>query len=279
MKRSLMLKLLTIITLLSFELLAKSLEDRIKSYEKHRVNANPNIQLKKLNLEFKKDLIDGWSGYLFKISLKYQGKDINTTDIIFSNGKLITSDLKNLKGFDFKKLMYPKLDDRYYDDSRRIAGNKNAKHKLVIFSDPLCPNCTYDLPRIYKDVQANKDKFALYYVSLPLDRLHPTVRTLIKASYIAKQQGIKDVKYKLYTANFERFFDPYEEKDNQKALDAFNKVFKTKITMAQIDDPKLNKKLEYDIKLSEEAYIQGTPTLFLDGDVDLTRSKYKQLIK
>jgi protein-disulfide isomerase len=83
----------------------------------------------------------------------------------------------------------------------------------------------------------------------------------------------------LYTAKFERFFDPYATKDNQKALDAFNKVFGTKITMSQVNNPKLNKKLESDIKLSDEAYIQGTPTLFLNGDVDLTRSQYKKLIK
>jgi protein-disulfide isomerase len=56
-------------------------------------------------------------------------------------------------------------------------------------------------------------------------------------------------------------------------------VFGTKITMSQVNNPKLNKKLESDIKLSDEAYIQGTPTLFLNGDVDLTRSQYKKLIK
>jgi protein-disulfide isomerase len=268
-----------ITSLLGISLSAKSIEDRVKSFEKHRLNANPNVELKTLDLAFTKKLEDGWTGYLFKVSLKYQGKDIETTDIIFSNGNFATPELRNLKGLDQKRLMHPTLDARYYDDSRLIAGNKNAKHKLVIFSDPLCPNCTADLPRVMKDVQANPKKLALYYVSLPLDRLHPTARTLIKAAYIAKEQGVKNVKYRLYTAKFEKFFDPYATKDNQKALDAFNKVFGTKITMAQVNNTKLNKKLESDIKLSDEAYIQGTPTLFLDGDVDLTRGKYKQFIK
>lgn len=279
MKRSLMLKLLMITSLLSLSVLAKSIEDRVKTYEKHRLNANPNVQLKNLKLDFKKELEDGWTGYLFKISLKYQGKDVETNDILFSNGNFVTSELKNLKGLDQKRLMHPKLDYRYYADERRIAGNKNAKHKLVIFSDPLCPNCTGDLPRIMNDVNKHPNKLALYYVSLPLDRLHPTARTLIKAAYIAKEQGVKNVKYKLYTAKFEKFFDPYATKDNQKALNAFNKVFGTSITLSQVNNSKLNKRLNRDIKLSDEAYIQGTPTLFLDGDVDLTRGKYKRLIK
>lgn len=279
MKRSLMLKLLTIVSLLSLSLSAKSIEDRVKSFEKHRLNANPNVKLKTLDLAFTKKLEDGWTGYLFKVSLNYQGKDVKTTDTLFSNGNLVTPELRNLKGLDMKRLMHPKLDSRYYDDSRLIAGNKNAKHKLVIFSDPLCPNCTADLPRVMKDAEANPNQLALYYVSLPLDRLHPTARTLIKAAHVARAQGVKNVKYRLYTAKFERFFDPYATKDNQKALDAFNKVFGTKITMSQVNNPKLNKKLESDIKLSDEAYIQGTPTLFLNGDVDLTRSQYKKLIK
>lgn len=279
MKKSLMLKLLMMISLLGLNSLAKSIEDRVKSFEKHRLNANPNVQLKALDLKFKKKLQDGWTGYLFNLSLNYQGRDVQTSDILFSNGNLVTSELLNLKGIDQKRLMHPDLDFRYYDDSRLIAGNKNAKHKLVIFSDPLCPNCTATVPKLIEDTNANSDQLALYYVSLPLDRLHPTARTLIKASYIASEQGMKNMKYKLYTANFEKYFDPNTMRDNKKALDTFNKLFGTNISMAQVNNPKLDKKLETDIKLANEAYIQGTPTLFLDGEVDLTRVKYKKAIK
>ncbi|HIP13469.1 MAG TPA: hypothetical protein EYG73_12220, partial [Arcobacter sp.] len=75
------------------------------------------------------------------------------------------------------------------------------------------------------------------------------------------------------------FFDAYKNKDNQKSLDAFNKVLATSITMKQINNKKINEKLEYDMKLANDAIITGTPTLFLDGEIDLTRSQYKKFIK
>ena len=278
-KISLTLKLLSLAIVLSLSttLLAKTIDEKVHSYEKHRLKANPNITLNSVKLVFKKDLGEGWSGYVYDLDLVHKGKQIKTTDTIFSNGAMVTADLKLLNGLDLKRKMHPTLDKRYYTDSHLIAGNKNAKHKLVIFSDPLCPLCIEDTPRIIKDVQANPNKLALYYVSFPLD-MHPTARTLSKASMIAHEQGVKNVEYKVYTAGFSFFFDAYKNKDNQKSLDAFNKVLATSITMKQINNKKINEKLEYDMKLANDAIITGTPTLFLDGEIDLTRSQYKKFI-
>lgn len=279
MKISLMLKLLTITILLSTSLFSKSFEKKLLSYEKFRVSQNPQAEIKNVKLAFTKDLGDGWTGYLFKIDLKYKGKDIKTNDILYSDGKVVTSELKKPTGFDYKMMMHPTLDSRYTDKKNLIAGNHNAKHKIVIFSDPLCPNCTMVMPEILKDVEANPKKLALYYISMPLDRLHPTARTLIKASKVAVAQGVKDVHMKVYTAKFDKFYDPYSEKDNQKALDAFNKVLGTKITMKQLENKKIVSELKHHIKLSDEAMIAGTPTIFFDGEVDVMRNKYKSVIK
>ena len=59
----------------------------------------------------------------------------------------------------------------------------------------------------------------------------------------------------------------------------FNKEFNTKITMDQINDKKLNDKLKHDLKMSEDAFVNGTPTLFLDGEIDKSRSKYEMFLK
>jgi protein-disulfide isomerase len=276
-----MLKLSIVTTLLSTNLFASNdiNDKKILSYEKHRVAQNPQVQLKEIKIAFTKELEDGWKGYVFSLDLNYNGKDIKTNDILFSNGKFVTSELKKPTGLDLKRTLHPDLDSRYYDKKLLIAGNSDAKHKIVVFSDPLCPNCTSLMPELIKDVEAHPKKLALYYVVMPLDRLHPTARTLAKAAKIAKEQGIQDVDYKVYSAGFEKYFDPYEEKDNQKALDAFNKVVKTNITLAQVNSPKINEELEKSIKLSDDAMIQGTPTMFFDGEVDLTRTKYKEVIK
>ncbi|MCK5293821.1 MAG: thioredoxin domain-containing protein [Arcobacteraceae bacterium] len=279
MKISLMLKLLSLISLVTLSLDAKSIDEKVYSYEKHRIKSNHNIKLNSLKLVFKKDLGDGWYGYVYDLDVTVKDKKINAKDIIFSNGSMVTAELKQLKnGLDLKRKMHPTLDKRYYQDSHLIAGNKDAKHKLVLFSDPLCPICTDDVPLIIKDVQKYPKTFALYYISLPLD-MHPTAKTLSIASKIAKYQGVKNVDYKVYTAGFEKYFDAYESKDDKKSLDAFNKVLKTNITMSQIKKVDMERKIQADIKLSADAFVNGTPTLFVDGEIDLTRSQYKKFIK
>ena len=280
--KSLMLKLLTIAglsILISTNLFgADDIAKKLTSYEKQRISANPQVQLKSLQLAFVKNLDDGWKGYLFKLSVVLQGKTINTTDIIFSNGKQVTADLRKVTGFDYKRFMHPTLSAKYYDKKRLIAGNANAKHKLVVFSDPLCPNCTAEVPDIIKDVKANPKLFSLYYFAFPLD-MHPTAKALSKAAMIAENLGQKDVTYRLYTADFEKFFNPYELKDEKKAIDVFNKIFKTNIQLADVNNTKITIELAEDMKMSEEAFIGGTPTIFFDGEVDVMRNKYKEKIK
>lgn len=275
-----MLKLLTITSLLSISANAapSNIEKKLFSYEKQRVSANPAVQIKDLKLAFSKKLENNWTGYLFTISLVYQGKNVTTNDVLFSNGTEVTGELKKLTGFDYKRMMHPTLSAQYYDKKRLIAGNQNAKNKLVVFSDPLCPNCTSTMPELIDDVRKNPNLFALYYYSFPLD-MHPTAKTIAKASKLAEAKGIKDVTYKLYTGNFDKFFDPYELKDNQKALDSFNKVFKTSFSMNEVNNSAIENSLADDMKMADKAYVNGTPSLFLNGEIDVTRSNYKRMIK
>ena len=275
-----MLKLLTIISLLSTSLLSSTLDDKILKYEKKRISKNKRIKLKDVKLFLEKDLKqDGWIGYVFDVSINIQGKDINVKDILFSNGKMIAPDLINIEyGQSFKKMMYPKLTSKYYDKRFLIAGDKNSKHKIVVFSDPLCPNCIDMMPNLIKDIQKNPKQLSLYYIPMPLD-MHPTAKLISKASIIAKKQGVKYVTYKVYTANFEEDFDAYEERDNQKVLNIFNKKLNTKITMKQINSQELKRDIQYSSKLSDDAMVQGTPTMFFDGEIDPMRNKYIQYIK
>ncbi len=278
-----MLKLLMIPSLLITSIWANKVEDQILKFEKNRISKNKRIKLKEIKLFLKKDLNqNGWVGYVFDLSIVIKGKDkkdIKVKDTIFSDGKMISPELINIKTRQsFKKMMYPKLSSKYYDKKYLIAGNENAKHTLVLFSDPLCPICTEVVPEIIKDVQNNPNILALYYIHMPLD-MHPTAKLLVKASILAHQQGIKNIDYKVYTANFEKDFDAYKEKDKKKVLKIFNKRFKTKITMKQINSKKLNNKIKYDLNLAENALVNGTPTLFFDGKIDTMRNKYEKYIK
>ena len=281
----LMLKLSMILSLLSSSLIANTVEDNLLKFEKQRIKraiARAKGKVNSIKIILKKDLKqDGWYGYVFNLDIEVQDKNIIQKDTLFAKDNLIAPDLINTKTKrSFKDMMYPTLTDKYYSKKHLIAGNPNAKHKMVIFSDPLCPICVDEIPFTIKDIIDNPENIALYYYHLPLD-MHPTARTLSKASMIATQSGIKNVDYKVYNANFpEKYkFDAYEDKDNQKILNFFNKEFGTNITIKQINDPKLEKLLKADYQMSEDAFVSGTPSMFFDGVYDITRSKYEKILK
>ena len=283
--KSLMLKSLTIASLLSSSLLANSAknDDILLKYEQKRVAGfikRINGKINNIDIVLKKDLQkDGWYGYAFNLDINIKGKDVSQKDFLFAKGDLIAPELINVKTKrSYKDMMYPNLSKEYFSKKHLIAGNPNAKHSLVLFSDPLCPICIDEVPMIMKKIMDNPKNIALYYYHMPLD-MHPTAKTLSKAAMIAKEMGIKDIDYKVYNTDFSNFYDTYKEKDNKKALDKFNEIFKTNITMAQIGEKKYSDNLKDDLKMAEDAFVNGTPTVFFDGVVDKTRSKYEEFLK
>jgi len=68
-----------------------------------------------------------------------------------------------------------------------------------------------------------------------------------------------------------------EKEAPQKILDGFNKVLKTKLTLQQINDRHIRQKILKDVKMAEDALVQGTPTIFVNGEIDRTRLKYESI--
>ncbi|MGB3751404.1 MAG: thioredoxin domain-containing protein [Arcobacteraceae bacterium] len=279
-----MLKLLTILSLLSSSLYAnENLDEKILDYEEKKISTllqRQNIELNDVSIALKKDLKqNGWHGYVFNLSFTVKGQRLTQKDTLFTDGNLITPELINARTKrSYKNELYPILGEKYFDKAHLIAGNADAEHTLVLFSDPLCPICVDEVPTIMKNVMDNPEKIALYYYHLPLE-MHPTAKLLSKAAMIANEMNINDVDYKLYTTDFSQYFDAYNEKDDAVALMHFNRIFDTEITMEQINDPKLEERINYELGMSNDAFVNGTPTLFLDGQIDKTRMQYEKYLK
>jgi len=287
-----MLKSLMMVSLLSSGLNANSKQEQLLiKYEKNRIGSilkRQGIDLNKVDIVLKKDLgYKNWEGYAFNLNFNVKGKEINQKDFLFSDGKVIAPELIDIKTKrSFKDKMYPTLTKNYFSKEHLIAGDPNAPHTMVIFSDPLCPICVDEVPMIMKKVIDNPKNIALYYYHMPLD-MHPTAKTLSIASAIARDMGIKDVDYKLYTLNEkyfygedkDRVYDPYVEKSSQKALNYFNKHFKTDIKMSDINKKRYQEKIKYDEEMAEKAFVNGTPTIFFDGEIDKTRDKFTKYLK
>lgn len=271
-------KILSLSVILSASLFAN--DSTVIDFEKKRVAQNPNVKVKDVKVNVKKDLpLAGWNGYILDVEAIVQEKSLKVKDILFSNGDYIALDLIDAKtGKSLKDLVTPNLTSNYYDKTKLIAGNHNAKDKIVVFSDPLCPFCMEYIPEVINYVNKNSDSIALYYYAFPLVQIHPASEALSKVIEVAKNKGVKDIELKAYKTDWETYFSP-KENDEKKILEAFNKELKTNIKLEEIASKDINEKLSKDMSMGEEVMVTGTPTIFVNGVKDTTRELYKTLGK
>lgn len=271
-------KILSLSVILSATLFAN--DNTVIDFEKKRVAQNPNVKVKDVKVNVKKDLpLAGWNGYILDVEAIVQEKSLKVKDILFSNGDYIALDLIDAKtGKSLKDLVTPNLTSNYYDKTKLIAGNHNAKDKIVVFSDPLCPFCMEYIPEVINYVNKNSDSIALYYYAFPLVQIHPASEALSKIIEVAKNKGVKDIESKAYKTDWETYFSP-KENDEKKILEAFNKELKTNIKLEEIASKDINEKLSKDMSMGEEVMVTGTPTIFVNGVKDTTRELYKTLGK
>ncbi|MEO1954037.1 MAG: DsbA family protein [Campylobacterales bacterium] len=278
-----MLRLSLTTLLVSSSLFASSPDADLKEFLTDKFKHNPRI------LDLSVDIVDknkvesleakeaknDWYAYVIKVkaTVKNKGKkkDLTQKMIWFSNGTIITPDFIDMDTGDSLKDDYPSFDEAYYKKENLIYGDVDAKHRVAIFSDPLCPFCKMFVPKAIKEMKKEPKKFAVYYYHFPLENLHPAAPTLTKAAIVAQMQGVKDVVLKLYKVKVD-----YKETDVKKILKAFNKTMGTDITPKDLESPRVKEQITFDEKVADEAMVGGTPTVFFDGKLDKSKKKYKE---
>jgi len=271
-----MLKLLAITLLTGSLVYAQDSGKKIADFLSEEFSDNPrlnSVDVKVSDVLPLKDL-KSWNAYIVDVeaTLKDKPKEkIQQRMIWFSNGEIITKELTKMSsGESFVDLVKPDMKPDSYSKANLIYGNENAKHKVAIFSDPLCPFCRGFVPGAIKEMKKDPKKFAIYYYHFPLARLHPAAVVLVQAAAAAEYKGIKDVVLKLYSVEI----NP-NEKDVSKILAAFNKAVGTNITVKDMQDPAVKKMLEFDQKVAQKLMVGGTPTVYFDNKIDQTKKKYK----
>lgn len=275
---SLMSKLL--ITILTLSSLVCANEDQLEDFLQNGIGSNPNIISLDINIvkKIKLDKPKGWSAYIVQLSgkakLREKEEEISQQSIYFvsSDGVLATELYDLQSGKKLSSSIAPDFNEKYYDKAHLVFGDENAKHKVVIFSDPLCPFCRTFVPEAFSYMKKYPKTFAVYYYHFPLKGLHPAAVTLVDAAVAAELKGHKDVVSGLYSVNINA-----RESNVQKILDVFNKVQNTNITKADISSEEVKMHVKHDMKVAQEHLVNGTPTMFLDGKKDPTKLKYKRI--
>lgn len=271
-----MLRLLSIILLVSNTLLADTTNEKLEEFLVDKFEENDRIKSVEVKVQESVPLKDlkGWSGYIVEVEAYLKenpSKQVKQRMIWFSNGQMITKELVDMEsGRPLVDLVKPKFQNKFYKKENLIYGNENAKHKVVLFSDPLCPFCKGYIPGAIQDMKKDPKKFAIYYYHLPLERIHPASTQIVKMATAAELQGVKDVTLKMYDIKV----NP-RETDVKKILEAFNKAVGTNLSEKDINDIKVLRHVNNDFDTANELMVAGTPTVYLDGKMDESKKGYK----
>lgn len=296
MKKTIFLSSVASIMLMSSSVLASTTEqisNTIKVTQIKALKSNPNFtfqNLKFLKVEEIKDL-DSFKRYIFQATLKLKtdGRVINPSYSVFSNGKYTTSKFMDINtGVSLEQAIKNKeqaiidskftLDKKYYKESNLIFGDKNAKNKVLVISDPLCPACIGTVPSVISALSTKKD-VALYYYDYPLS-IHPAATTISKAIMFLKDKGDKEIVNKVYTAELEKKYPGITRWTNEEnILDIFNKVLmKGKKPVTSSDIAPYTEKLKKEMEIGDAVYLTGTPTFIINGKKDSNRQKLRAVL-
>ena len=273
---SLMWKLLATTLLLSSLANASTTTKSIEEYLENEFVDNPKISdldAKVISEKPLKQLI-GWKSYIVNIHAILKGKskrEINQKMILFSNGQVISQELVDIKnGKRFTTMVTPDFQKKYYKKENLIYGHADAKHRVAIFSDPLCPFCKEFAPQALSYMKKYPKTFAVYYYHLPLVRIHPASAIIVRAAVVAKHQGVRDIDINMYKMKISS-----HEKNVKKILHEFNRVTGAKVTEKELSSPYVEETLKADNSIAENMMVRGTPTVYFDGKKDNSRKRYR----
>jgi len=272
-------KILVLMALLTWQLSAVS-NDGVHYYIKEYIEKKMHSPVNKIETISSYEIkgTNGWEVYFLSLDLNIKMGSVSRKktipQIIFTKGNKIAFSLKNKFNQDYKRILKPKVPESAYDDEHLLVGNKNAKHRILVMSDPFCPHCQKIVPVLIDDVRRNPNKFALYYYHLPLLRIHPASDTATKAMHLFHERGEIGNLKKLY-----RLVVNPKEKNPFVVLDAIKRKTGVKLKLSEINSVKILDALAFDLEMKKRLMVTGTPTIFIDGIWDYTRMAYKDYLK
>ena len=277
MMMSLMSKLL--MSSLAVTMVASAAGFDIAKFVKSNVIKNPQVKVNRVKTVTTKDIPgkNNWKAYLLMVDLTFKGKTVKEPMTVFvdETSGLATMSLMSAKtGEDYQRTIKPNMPDSYYDEAHLISGDKNSKHKVVIFSDPQCPFCMTFVPKVVKEVKDSPENIALYYYHMPLLRLHPVADVLTRVMEVLQKEGKKELAMKVYSLKISA-----KETNEDSILAELKKQLDIEVSKDAIGKADIKAAVKKDMEMATQMMVRGTPTVYFDGEYDSTREKYKAFIK
>ncbi|MBN2722407.1 MAG: DsbA family protein [Campylobacterales bacterium] len=278
MRKLLVMMLLTMTAMVTIACSAKENVDEktILKFVKNQVVKNKDVKVLGITVLERKNVkeLPGWEVLLVTLQLEYNNQKLDAPETFFVRDNVITPVLVDLKtGINYRDEIKPTVPNEVYNKNHLLAGNVNAKHKILVFSDPLCPFCQEIVPELLNAAKSNPDVMAVYYYHLPLKQIHPASAVLTRIMEVAQKQGKNDLVAKMYTLQI----DPSDTNETNlintvKAQTGFE------VTPAQINSPEITNALTRDEQMASRLMVTGTPTIYIDGKLDKLREGFRDLL-
>lgn len=250
-------------------------KEDVEHYFKHSLIQNPSYELQDIEIIESVVLpMVGWYLYFVEAEFLVNGKSDKMTIPFFSNGNVISGSLYDMeRHMEYRNRFKPSVPDNLYSDEHIIAGDKKAKHKILVFADPLSYHSRKIITPLFEAVKENPKEMVLYYYHKPMDSEHPASYLLEAVMNRAQKEGRMDVFFGMY--NFE-----IKPLSNVKdILSQIEKELGYKVTEKDLEkDVETQNRLEGDIRAQARLIVQNSPTIFIDGEWDASMEKYKALI-
>lgn len=251
-------------------------KEALVKFIKQNVVKNRDVKVLGVDIIEEKTIpeLKGWNVVMLTMNLEYQGQNIKAPETFFIKDGIIAPVLIDLAtNKNFKEEIKPTVPDLAYNKEHLVAGSENAKHKILVFSDPMCPFCQEVVPDLLKSANLNPSDIAVYYYHLPLVQIHPVSPALTQIMHIAQTQGKSDIIPKIYALNI----NPAEIRPAVIAKAVKDQIGFV-VTPAQMNAPAVLTALKADEDMAAKLMVSGTPTIFIDGKLDKMRDGYKALV-
>lgn len=160
-----------------------------------------------------------------------------------------------------------------------VYGDKSSSVVLIEYGDFQCPGCAAAYPQVKTIKETYKDKIGFIFRNFPLTTIHPNALAASTAAEAAGLQGkfweMHDALYANQTAwsdiNAAKRTDSFAGFAQDIGLDV--EKFKT-----DLNDPKINAKINRDRAFANKLNVSGTPTFYI-GNERLTEAESTDLLQ
>ena len=256
----------------------------VEEYISATLKNNKSITVKNVKVISKDAIKDkelsGWESVIVGIEVEVDRKGkkqpVKTTDMYFIKGDFLAPDIVDIKkNKSLKESLRPKPTAEYYDGEHLVAGNKDAKYKVLVFSDPLCPFCRDLIPDLIDAATKNPSKIALYHYTFPLLFIHPSSEAITKTEMAV---GSKIQKAKLLSMLYKTEVEP-EESDEDKITAKLSSELGITVKKSDINKKEIQKAYDDEIQKAHKLFVKGTPTVYVNNELDSSKAQIHKILK